>query len=486
MSNTRQPTAPQLATPAPRIDALDLLRGIAILGIFLMNTWTMSVPQDAYTNPASYNPHWVIGHGFPTGTDFPAGQQTYADSEPLTGVNRATYTLIHLFADMKFITTFSILFGAGIVLQAQRSQKKGRNPWSTHYLRMSVLLIFGLCHTFGFWYGDILTDYALAGLILAPARLLPPSLLMLIGIVMIALVTAIDQARVNDRDIRDQPLTGWISTTLDKFDSFDRHIRSEFSNGKYYDSENDKELDIYRGGWWGQIIGHRAATSIIGHTTEFLTWTFPRCGGCLLLGMALQKRRFFHAVWPREAYATIAAIAVPLGWMISFLGTRFNDAINWSENWYSFFSLWHLGVEFNYWGSLLTAFGYISIGVLLAIWAANPAHSLLRLALIPVRAVGRMALSCYLAETLLGTTIFYGHGLGYFGYLTRAQLLPIVLGTWIAILAFATLWLTFFRQGPFEWFWHSLVYWDWQNPRHGAAGPDASLSPSVAGSAGES
>ena len=487
MSHPADPSpVPELAKPAPRIDALDLLRGIAILGIFLMNTWTMSVPQEAYTNPAAYNPHWVIGHGFPPGAEVYPGDQTYADLEPLTGINRATYVGIHLFADMKFITTFSILFGAGIVLQAQRSQKKGRNPWTTHYLRMGVLLMFGLCHTFGFWYGDILTDYALCGLILAPARLLPPSLLMFLGIVMIAGVTAIDQARVHDRDLRDQPLTGWISTTFDHISNYEQKIRADFSNDKQYASQNDKELEVYRGGWWGQIVGHRAATSIIDHTSEFLLWAFLRCGGCILLGMALQKRRFFHALWPREAYATIAALAIPIGWMITYLGVLFNDSIRWNEDWYSFFSLWHLGVQFNYWGSLLTAFGYISFGVLLAIWAAHPAHSLLRLALIPIRAVGRMALTCYLAETLIGTTIFYGHGLGYFGYLTRAQLLPIVLGTWIVILAFATLWLKFFRQGPCEWLWHSIVYWDWQNPRHTAAGPDASLNPSVAGSTGES
>src|SRR3954468_22624427 len=114
---------PTLARPGQRIDSLDLLRGIAILGIFLMNTWTMSLPQGAYTNPALYSPDWVQGNG--GYGSFPGGDYL----QPPQGKELATYTIIHLFADMKFITTFSILFGAGIVMQAERSAKKGRNPW---------------------------------------------------------------------------------------------------------------------------------------------------------------------------------------------------------------------------------------------------------------------------------------------------------------------------------------------------------------------
>src|SRR6188508_2854059 len=148
MSQAIEPTAtpsqaPTLSAPGQRIDSLDLLRGIAILGIFVMNTWTMSLPQTAYTNPAAYSTAWVPYEGFPTGSHL----------MPPEGSEFWTYTFIHLFADMKFITMFSIMFGAGIVLQSGRSRQKGRNPWLVHYLRMFVLLMFGLCHTVGFWYG---------------------------------------------------------------------------------------------------------------------------------------------------------------------------------------------------------------------------------------------------------------------------------------------------------------------------------------------
>jgi len=391
---------------------------------------------------------------------------------------------------MKFITMFSIMFGAGIVLQAERSAKKGRNPWLTHYLRMTILLMFGLCHTFGFWYGDILTDYSICGILLAPLRKLPAGILMLLGMLLVGSVTLIDHARVHHW--LEEPKTVWVGRVsftippvLRNLENFDWHIRDDYSTLKQYSTSNDHELDTYRGTslkeqgasrfdiWLGEIKGHRGATSMIDHTSQFLLWVFPRCGGCFLIGMALYKRRFFHGEWSKAAYASIAGITPFVGWAIIAVGIEFNTNNGWSEDWYSFFSLWHLGVEFNYWGSLLCTFGYMAFGVLVASWAADPARKTLRACLVPVRAVGRMALTCYLTETLIGTTIFYGHGFGMFGYLNRVQLLPIVFATWAFLLVASTIWLTYFRQGPLEWFWHSLVYWDWRNPRKSAAGPDA-------------
>lgn len=510
---------PQLAKAGQRIDALDLLRGIAILGIFLMNTWTMSLPQDTYMNPATYNPNWLqydpaqdLGGGFPARDE--AGNILkdamgrlvgLSQSEPLTGVQHWTYVAIHLFADMKFITTFSILFGAGIVLQAERARRKGNNPWTTHPLRMVVLLMFGLCHTFGFWYGDILTDYAMCGVVLAPFRLLPAWLLFLAGMGMVFVPTGQEIAAVQHRqtvlhaktaDELTAASAGWYkpidaehswesrlwSRSYKDFDEYMKETNDLNTKGW---SENDRELTAYHGSWWGEIVGHRFWCSIMDHTTGFMTWTFWRCGGCFLIGMALQKRRFFHGAWNLGAYATIASLTIPAGWTISYIGVMHNQQVGWVES-DSFFSVWHLGTLFNYWGSLLCAVGYLSCGVLLAAWAAKA--SWVSKCLIPIRSIGRMALTCYLTETLIGTTFYYGHeihgvklGFGYFGHTWRTDNLYLVFSTWAFLMVFATLWLTFFKQGPLEWFWHSLVYWDWKNPLNAAAGPDASLSTSVQG-----
>ncbi|HSU53416.1 MAG TPA: DUF418 domain-containing protein, partial [Candidatus Dormibacteraeota bacterium] len=447
----------------PRVDALDLLRGLAILGIFVMNTWTMSMPQEAYTNPATYSPDWILGQGFP--------DVGYA-LKPLTGVNYWTYFWVHMLADMKFITMFSIMFGAGIVLQSERARVKGKNPWTIHYLRMAVLLCFGLVHSFAFWYGDILTDYAICGLILGPLRLLPSAVLALAAILMISGVSGIDYVRTHQSDnvvmVKSRDAVNQIDQLQNKIrDGWDAKMLArgeDFMVNQYYNA-NDYELDIYQGtpdrnplqNWWREVLGHRGKTSVVDHTTGFLDWVFPRCGGCILLGMALQKRRFFHGRWGAAAYALMAAVALPIGWTIVAKGIWYNDANRWNED-----SLWHNGVEFNYWGSLFCTFGYMCVGVLFAMAAAS--RRWLNLALMPLRSVGRMALSNYLTQSVVGTTLFYGHGLGLFGKVSRFGLLPIVFAMWFAQLVASTIWLRYFRQGPLEWLWHSIVYWKWKSP----------------------
>jgi uncharacterized protein len=489
-----------------RIDSLDLLRGIAILGIFMMNTWTMSLPQNAYTNAARYDPNWVIGYGFPSFVDFD-GNTFYSELEPLTGLNRAVYIFVHLVADMKFISTFSILFGAGIVLQSQRAEKTGRNPWRVHYLRMAILLLFGLIHTFGFWYGDILTDYALLGMLLAPLRKLPAALLLVLGLALVCAQPVSDrlhlahlqleqkQAGIPPEERKAEPFWQKVWDPIDRLDvniyntsgqQWADHLRDEGLDPAQFPASNDRELQVYRSGWWDQIVGHRFWASVQAHTAEFLTWTLFRCGGLFLVGMGLHKLRFFNGTWPRWLYAVIPLVLAPIGWFITYRGVLYNESIHWNEDWYGTESLWHKGVYYNYYGSLLCALGYISAGVVLALITARPALRVLHVCLVPIRAVGRMALTCYLTETLIGTTLFYGHGFGKFGMFTRAELLfEVVLPAWAGILMFATLWLTLFRQGPLEWLWHSIVYWDWRNPRKAAAGPDKALTPTVPGMAGQ-
>jgi uncharacterized protein len=112
-----------------------------------------------------------------------------------------------------------------------------------------------------------------------------------------------------------------------------------------------------------------------------------------------------------------------------------------------------VGVQFNYWASLLVAAGWIGL-VMLACKNGWPRPVLGRLA-----AVGRMALSCYLLQTIICTTIFYGHGLGLFGSVSRIGQASIVIAVWAAMLIICPAWLHRYRFGPFEWLWRSLTYW---------------------------
>ena len=117
-----------------RIVTLDVIRGIAILGILIMNIQSFSMIGQAYVNPTAFG--------------------------DLTGINKWVWILSHVFADQKFMTLFSILFGASILLITEGVERKGKSPLKVHFSRNFWLLIIGLIHAYFLWYGDILTPYA--------------------------------------------------------------------------------------------------------------------------------------------------------------------------------------------------------------------------------------------------------------------------------------------------------------------------------------
>ena len=144
-----------------RIASLDVLRGFALLGILVMNIQLFAMPMAAYDNPAAWG--------------------------DLAGWNLAAWTLGHLFADQKFITLFSILFGAGIALFADRIEARSGRPAPVHYRRMGWLLVFGVAHAYLLWSGDILVAYAVCGCLVYPARRLRPRTLLAVGLASYAL-----------------------------------------------------------------------------------------------------------------------------------------------------------------------------------------------------------------------------------------------------------------------------------------------------------
>jgi uncharacterized protein len=401
-------STPASAGPRQRLDSLDLLRGASILGILLMNVPSIGLPSAAYTNPTAYG--------------------------NISTANYLTWIIIHIFADMKFITIFSTMFGAGIILQAERSAARGLSPAGVHYRRMAILLLIGLCHAYFVWFGDILVMYCLAGMILFPLRRLPETALIATGVCLISVATLI--VYCNYRQIF-QPV---LSIT----DMSERIVSAV--------DGNDGELHAYRDGWSAEMAG-RAPYSFDNETTSFALHWFWRCGGAMLIGMGLHKARFFHAAWPRPAYGAIAAFAIPAGAMITILGVLFNDYYGWNPA-----DLDFPGMEFNYWGSLLSAFGYMALGNTVAIHAAQHAGGLIAAAVAPIRAVGKTALSNYIMQNLICTTIFYGHGFGEYGYISRIGCLEITLAIWAFQLFVSTLWLRRFNQGPLEWLWHKGVY----------------------------
>ena len=211
------------------------------------------------------------------------------------------------------------------------------------------------------------------------------------------------------------------------------------------------ELAAMRGGWTSHFAW-RTHEAFMMETFVLMFWGIWRAGGLMLMGMALFKLGFFSAKKPLKAYAAVVAIGLSIGLPIVMYGVHQNEARQWNYD-YSFF----LGSQFNYWGSVFVAIAYTSIIMLLCQWKNSLAWLKQSLA-----ATGRMALTNYLAQSVICTTIYYGHGLGWYAHHSRPQLLLVVFSVWVVQLIASPIWLNRYRYGPLEWLWRSLSYWRMQ------------------------
>ena len=206
-----------------------------------------------------------------------------------------------------------------------------------------------------------------------------------------------------------------------------------------------EELTAYRSGWLKQME-KRVATAFFLQTGLFLMWGLWRAGGLMLVGMALFKWGVLTAARSKSFYFGLAAAGLTLGWTLSSFGLVHNFARNWSLD------CLFIGSQYNYWGSIPVSLGYL--GLVMLICKSDLGGRLLQ----SISAVGRTALSNYLLQTVLCTTLFYGHGFGLFGSVERTGQGAIVLAVWIVELVGSSWWVKRFRYGPAEWVWRSLAY----------------------------
>ena len=214
-----------------------------------------------------------------------------------------------------------------------------------------------------------------------------------------------------------------------------------------------QEIFTYQGGWLEQMA-YRVPSSLKFQTFIFIIWFGWRAGGLMLIGMALFKWGVLTAQRSKRFYLTLMGVGFGLGLPVVSYGVVRNFAAQWTFEFSMFF-----GWQFNYWGSLFVALGYI--GTVMLICKSIRLEKFTR----PFAAVGRMALTNYLVQTLICTTIFYGHGLGLFGQVERREQILIVIGVWMFQLFVSSTWLRFFRFGPAEWLWRSLTYLKFQPMR---------------------
>jgi uncharacterized protein len=398
---------------AERIDSLDVLRGFALLGILAMNIGSFSMISAAYFNPTAYG--------------------------DLTGANGWVWRLTHILVDMKFMAIFSMLFGAGIVLMTSRAESRGQAVKGVHYRRVAWLIAFGLLHAHLLWYGDILYWYGMCGLVVYLFRRLRPGWLIVWGLSSIAIASAL------------MAMAGWSMQVWppDALDAFAADWQPTLEM-------TAAEVAAYQGSWLEQMA-YRVPKALELETSTFLFWAAWRVGGLMLLGMALFKLGVFSAQRSRALYSTLIALALLVGVPVIVYGVNWNFSVGWDSR-YSFF----YGMQFNYWASLLVALGWV--GLVMLVCQKPSLAPLTR----PFAAVGRTAFSNYILQTLICTTVLYGHGLGLFGQLERTQQFAIVLAVWAFQLVVSPIWLRYFLFGPLEWLWRSLTYWQRQPFRRAA------------------
>jgi len=431
------PTLGPVAAPE-RLAAVDVLRGVAVLGILAMNIYAFALPMAAYMNPLVWGGN--------------------------TGADIWTWIVTHVLFDEKMMTIFSMLFGAGLVLLDQRSAARGAKLGGVFYRRILVLLAFGLLHGYLLWMGDILYNYAVCGLLLFLFRRVRPRALIATGVGLIVVAALawtgmggfFTLARATAAEAAAARAAGRPLTKFqEEMEKTWPEIRRQFEPSP---AELQRDLQVHRGAYGG-IVRDRASHVFQMQTFMTLSYLLWRLGGIMLIGMALMKLEVFSARRSPAFYRRLMLVGYGLGFPLVGVGmwdlfrTRFE-----------FVHSIIVSGHFNEAGSLLVALGHVALIMQLyqaGVWPALQTR---------LAAVGRMALTNYLAQTVIATTIFYGYGFGLFGAVSRFPLMGFVVAIWAVQLWYSPLWLKRFRFGPAEWLWRWLTYGRRPPMRLGVAG----------------
>ena len=356
-----------------RISSLDLIRGVAVLGILLMNAVAFKFDWPGALNLSA------------------AGSESALDW--------AVGVFGEIFVDQKFMGLFSLLFGAGMILFVDRAAQRGRRALVLYLWRNALLLAIGLLH-FTLWEGDILTMYAASSVFLIVVRNLPNRTLVTAGILVFALSIPMALAAQALAEISNVSLQGiWTP---------------------------------------GSGAGNEDVAGFA------LLAYFPRALGMMLLGAGLFRTGFLSGQWPNGRYRAVAALGLAFGLGLATIGVVFTAANDYGSE------VAFIGQVPNTIGTIPASLGYLSLIVL---WNQRPDSRPKRL----LRAVGRLALTNYLTQSILGVLVLT-IWLGDADVVNRAAILLFVAGVWALQIWWSHVWLKRFLYGPAEWLWRCATY----------------------------
>lgn len=426
-----------------RLVTLDVLRGFAIFGIMFINVHALVNPVDWFK---------VNWHQLPT-------------------IEYAAEIFKLLFIQGKFYTLFAILFGIGFVMQLRRAQLKGHEFGLRFLWRMILLWLIGVFHIVFIWYGDILSTYAIAGVLLLVGYLLKvgiyrclPSLqvathhltgYMILGsaIALIVIPFLFQGTHLYKQMQMVRTYQSGELLTLSKQQIMDKvSIAHNEQRLTKKDEQSHQTQAIYEDGTYAQVVAMRIDQ--LADRFKPNSFWLTLCG-MFLLGVFLGRGDYIgKACLYRSHFVYIGLLAFIFGMAFNLIFVYFSiyspkhSGEYWS--WITFVTKTFAGL------GITTAFiAVISLGVL------GPAKKYWMV----FAPVGRMALSHYLLQSIVGTSLIYGYGLDLVGRLNVFEQTTYILTLFAVQWLISCWWLSRYQFGPVEWLWRSLTYMAWQPMR---------------------
>ena len=418
----------QAASPH-RIRTIDIVRGVAVLGIFAINIQEMAFPEDL----AFYFQFIDRGQYFSN----------------FIGISLE----ILLYGKMRGL--FAILFGASsmLVIQTLTYPETGSIDARYYFRRLMWLAAFGLLNSYLFlWWGDILFKYALLGALLFPLRLASTRSLVVLAMASLTVLTAQPYLRYSE-----------IAALKEKVDEVKRNAqqgqaitpKAEEVKAQWQEIQEDLQPNYslidsevrIKTGEYSALFKYVAWKAFEEQTTIFYQEDFFDIFLYMVIGIILFRFNFFDKRYTRQhRRLAIALLGLSLGFLV-------HAWINWglmasrldllkSEYYLIFFDV----------GRLPFVIGFLSLITFLF------HNELLKFPGDCLAAVGRMALSNYLLQSVAGVFLFYGIGLGQFNQLMRSEIAIIIVVVWTFQIILSAMWMAAFHYGPFEWVWRSLTY----------------------------
>jgi uncharacterized protein len=405
--------------PSERFLTLDVIRGIAVMGILSVNIVGMAMIEDAYFYPPVYGFH-------------------------STG-DKVMWALNSIFVDGRFRALFSILFGASLTVVVTRAVAGGKKAWQVHYARMIVLLLFGCIHFYLLWWGDILVNYAIVGMVAFFFWRLKPRLLLLAAAMSLCVfyvpqfVQAIPEIHMVERGLQPNAppelhakVMKLIGPPPTLAQDIERDKREHDSLAAHVVAATHGEAAMRP---WGSIPGYGLETL-----------------GFMLIGMAGFKSGFLTGAWSRRNYARIAAACLAVDLSLHAYAAYASLRDQFAQLTYTPWTRLYV--------TPLHAVGGIGYAALIMLLFNHRGAIADRFA-----AVGRAAFTNYLGSTIVGVLLFTGTFGGLYGDLSRGQVWLFVPFVWALMLLWSKWWLDRYSYGPFEWAWRSLSRWKLQPMR---------------------